>query len=69
MNGDFQKGGAPAEAVARVILDAIESPRPRPRYRVAAMARLLIPLRRVLPDRAIDALMRRSLGIPKKLER
>jgi NAD(P)-dependent dehydrogenase (short-subunit alcohol dehydrogenase family) len=67
MNGDFQKGGAPAETVARVVVDAIESRRPRPRYRIAAMARLLIPLRRFLPDRAVDAMMRRSLGIPRKL--
>jgi NAD(P)-dependent dehydrogenase (short-subunit alcohol dehydrogenase family) len=67
MNGDFQKGGAPAEAVARVVADAIEARRPRPRYRVAAMARLLIPLRGLLPDRVVDAMMRRSLGIPKKL--
>jgi NAD(P)-dependent dehydrogenase (short-subunit alcohol dehydrogenase family) len=66
MNGDFQKGGASAETVARVVVDAIEARRPRTRYRVAAMARVLIPLRRVLPDRAVDALMRRSLGMPKK---
>jgi hypothetical protein len=33
------------------------------------MARLLIPLRTLLPDRAADALMRRSLGIPKRLDR
>jgi len=67
MNGDFQRGGGSAESVARVIVDAIEARRPRPRYRVTPMARLLIPMRRVLPDRAVDALMRRSLRLPKKL--
>jgi NAD(P)-dependent dehydrogenase (short-subunit alcohol dehydrogenase family) len=64
MNGDFQAGSLPADRVARVILRAIESPRPRTRYPVTAMARVLIPVRRLLPDRVLDFLMRRSLGIP-----
>ena len=63
MEGDFQKGRRPPEAVARVIVDAIESTRPRTRYRVTPMARLLIPLRPLLPDRLVDWLMRRSLKI------
>jgi NAD(P)-dependent dehydrogenase (short-subunit alcohol dehydrogenase family) len=65
MNGDFQKGKRPAALVARVILEAIESARPRARYRVTPMARTLIPLSRFLPSRWIDGLMRRSLGIPR----
>lgn len=64
MDGDFQRGKRPAAAVARVILDAIESRRPRARYRVTAMAKTLIPLSRLLPSRWIDALLRRSLRIP-----
>ena len=64
MDGDFQKGKLPAQAVARVILDAIESRSPRARYRVTSMAKTLIPLSRLLPDRWIDGLMRRSLKIP-----
>lgn len=64
MNGDFQRGRRPAGTVARVILDAIESRRPRARYRVTPMAKTLIPLSRLLPSRWIDGLMRRSLGIP-----
>jgi NAD(P)-dependent dehydrogenase (short-subunit alcohol dehydrogenase family) len=67
MNGDFQRGGGTAAAVARVIVDAIEARRPRSRYRVTPMARLLIPLRRFLPDRAVDAMMRRSLKLPKRI--
>ena len=63
MDGDFQKGKLPSEAVARVILDAIESRRPKARYRVTGMAKIVIPLTRVLPDRWIDGLMRRSLKI------
>jgi NAD(P)-dependent dehydrogenase (short-subunit alcohol dehydrogenase family) len=64
MEGDFQRGKLPAEAVARVIVDAIEAERPRTRYRVTWMAKLLIPARAVLPDRWIDRMMRRSLKIP-----
>jgi len=63
MDGEFQKGKLPAEAVARVIVDAIESDRPRPRYPVGRIAHVLLPLRGLLPDRWFDALMRRSLGM------
>ena len=66
MDGEFQRGKLPAQAVARVIADAIESDRPRARYPVGMMARGLIPLRAALPDRWFDALMRRSLGIRSK---
>lgn len=63
MDGEFQKGKLPAQAVARVIADAIEARNPRPRYPVGRIAHALLPLRRALPDRWFDALMRRSLGI------
>jgi NAD(P)-dependent dehydrogenase (short-subunit alcohol dehydrogenase family) len=63
MEGEFQRGKLPAEAVGRVIVDAIESERPHPRYPVGRMARALIPLRAALPDRWLDGLMRRALGI------
>jgi NAD(P)-dependent dehydrogenase (short-subunit alcohol dehydrogenase family) len=64
MDTDFQKGKLPPEAVAKVILDAIETGRPRTRYRITLMARLLIPLRRLLPDRFFDASFRRTLKLP-----
>jgi NAD(P)-dependent dehydrogenase (short-subunit alcohol dehydrogenase family) len=64
MDGDFQKGKLPARSVGRVILDAIESRRPRARYRVTGLARVLIPVSRVMPDGWMDALMRRSLKTP-----
>jgi NAD(P)-dependent dehydrogenase (short-subunit alcohol dehydrogenase family) len=67
MKGDFQVGKLPAEAVARVILDAIESRRPRTRYRITGMARLLIPLKAVLPDRLFDAAFRKSLKVPRRI--
>ncbi len=64
MDVDFQRGNLPAEAVARVIVKASESERPRPRYPVGIMARAYIALRRVLPDRWLDAQMRRTLRMP-----
>lgn len=64
MDSDFQKGKLPPEAVARVVVDAIESRRPRPRYPVGSIAKALVPLKRVLPDRWFDAIMRRSLKVP-----
>lgn len=67
MGDEFQRGRLPASAVARAVVDAIESPRPRPRYRVTAMARLLLPLRRILPDRVLDAGMRRALRLPRRV--
>ena len=63
MEGDFQKGAQPPEAVARVIVDAIEAERPRPRYPVGLMSRALFPLKTALPDRWLDGLMRRALRI------
>jgi len=64
MDVDLRKGELPPEAVARVIVDAIESERPRTRYAVTLLARLLIPLRRLLPDRYFDWQMRRMLKLP-----
>ena len=64
MDGDFRRGHLPPEAVARVVVAAIESPRPRPRYRVTWLARTLIPLKTILPDRWLDRMMRFSLKLP-----
>jgi len=64
MDGEFQRGKRPPEAVARVIVDAIEAERPRARYPVTPLARALIAMRRVLPDRWLDAMFRRSLHLP-----
>jgi NAD(P)-dependent dehydrogenase (short-subunit alcohol dehydrogenase family) len=46
-----------ADKVARVIEKAVSSPRPRTRYVVTAGARSMILARRLLPDRAFDALL------------
>ena len=53
-----------SDAVARVIENAIAAERPRARYRVTAVARIMIGLRRMLPDRAFDAFLRTQLKPP-----
>jgi NAD(P)-dependent dehydrogenase (short-subunit alcohol dehydrogenase family) len=56
-------GGGP-DRVARTIEKAITSRRPRPRYKVTASARLAIGQRRLLSDRAWDAVMRTQFERP-----
>jgi NAD(P)-dependent dehydrogenase (short-subunit alcohol dehydrogenase family) len=51
------------EDCARVMLHAIEVPRPKPRYGVTPLATVVKWGKRLLSDRAIDALIRRRLGI------
>jgi len=64
---DFKRGERRPEAVARVILRAIESKRPRTRYRVAPLARVLVPLKRLASDRLLDRGMKRILRLPDSL--
>jgi NAD(P)-dependent dehydrogenase (short-subunit alcohol dehydrogenase family) len=56
-------GGRP-EVVARVIERAIAARRPRTRYLVTPSARLLVGLRRVLPDRTWDRLLETTYPRP-----
>ena len=67
MDTDFQAGKLPPEAVARVIVRAIESERPRTRYRITRMASVLILLRRLLPDRFFDRRMKKALKLPDRV--
>ena len=67
MDRDFQAGSLRPEAVARVILRAIESDNPRPRYRLTGMARALVPLRPLLPDRLLDRLLKKVLRLPNRV--
>ena len=53
--------GVPAEAVGRVIADAIISERPRTRYTVGRDAAIVVSLARCLSDRMLDRLFARSL--------
>jgi NAD(P)-dependent dehydrogenase (short-subunit alcohol dehydrogenase family) len=52
----------PPEAVLKRVIHALESPRPRARYYVTAPTYLFGFLRRVLPTRALDAILRRAGG-------
>lgn len=47
------------EAVAKALLHALQSPRPRTRYRVTFPTLLFYWLKKVLPDRAMDGVLRR----------
>lgn len=56
----------PAEAVAKVIVEAIEAPEPKTRYKVGDEAEQLSRLRRNLSDREWDALFSDQFGLKKK---
>ena len=58
--------GVPATAVANAVVHALEAKRPRTRYLVGGDAKLRALFRRLLPDRANDAVLRFFLG---RLER
>lgn len=58
----LERTASEPEAVARVILGALEAQRPRPRYPAGTDVRILLALRRFLPDRALDALLGRLSG-------
>lgn len=67
MQDVMQKAAAraiPAEAVARVVADALTASRPRARYLVGADARFRAMLKWILPDRAQDRLLAWFLGLP-----
>jgi NAD(P)-dependent dehydrogenase (short-subunit alcohol dehydrogenase family) len=55
-------GLAPADA-ARVIADAIEARKPRTRYLVGRDAKVMARIADVLPDRRVDRLLARPLGL------
>jgi NAD(P)-dependent dehydrogenase (short-subunit alcohol dehydrogenase family) len=65
MDTDFQRGALPAGSVASVIVRAIEARKPKTRYSVTWMAKVGIPAKRLLPDRAMDRAMRGRLKLPK----
>ena len=61
---EFQRGMRQPELVARVIVRAIESRRPKTRYRVAPMAKILVPLKGLASDRFLDRRLKRALKLP-----
>ena len=52
----------PPEAVLKRVIHALESPRPKTRYPVTVPTCLFAALRRLLPTRALDAVLRRAGG-------
>jgi NAD(P)-dependent dehydrogenase (short-subunit alcohol dehydrogenase family) len=56
-------GAHPAE-IASVIADSILAPQPRTRYLVGRDARMMARIAWLLPDRVLDALIARRLGLP-----
>ncbi|MFV0359290.1 SDR family NAD(P)-dependent oxidoreductase [Tropicimonas sp.] len=50
----------PPEAVVQKLLRALESPNPRPRYYVTTATHIMSALRRLLPTRALDAIIQRG---------
>jgi NAD(P)-dependent dehydrogenase (short-subunit alcohol dehydrogenase family) len=62
--GPMRRLGAGPDRVAKVIEKAISSRRPPARIRITPSARLTIAARRLLSDRAWDALMRRQFPEP-----
>src|SRR5713101_3743219 len=63
VNDTRAKSKATPEDCARVILKAIEAPRPKPRYGVTSLAPFVKWSKRLLTDGAIDAMLRRRYGI------
>ena len=64
---DAEAGGVAPLEVAKAIAHALSAKRPRTRYRVGADARISWWLARFLPDRALDALLIRLSGLPRRL--
>jgi NAD(P)-dependent dehydrogenase (short-subunit alcohol dehydrogenase family) len=61
-----KKSKTTAQDCARVILRAIESPKPKARYGVTPMARSVKWAKRLLSDRAIDSILRRRYKIERE---
>ncbi|HWW90371.1 MAG TPA: SDR family NAD(P)-dependent oxidoreductase [Solirubrobacteraceae bacterium] len=60
---DTARRAIPPEEVAETIEQALTAPRMRARYLVGRDARIMLMLRRLLPDRTWDRLARRALGV------
>ncbi|MEV0234076.1 SDR family oxidoreductase [Nonomuraea sp. NPDC050786] len=58
-----QRTGSPPEVIADAVVRAMTVPRPRTRYPIGGHAKLLTRLRRVLPDRAMEALVMKMLNL------
>jgi NAD(P)-dependent dehydrogenase (short-subunit alcohol dehydrogenase family) len=63
-DGSRARMASPPEAVARAVVRAVRSPRPRARYVVGPVAHALVGLRRVAPDRVFDRVMTTTFPTP-----
>jgi NAD(P)-dependent dehydrogenase (short-subunit alcohol dehydrogenase family) len=61
-----ERAGSPPEVVAEAVLHAMTAKKPKARYPVGAGSRLQSTLARVLPDRLLDQMLFRALGLPAK---
>ena len=61
MGERLARDGGPPEALARLVADVLEAPRPRTRYVFGRGARIQTLIARFLPDRAFDALIAATL--------
>lgn len=59
-----ETNGSRPEVVGKAILHALTSRRPRLRYAVGKDARMLLTLPRLVPERALDRVRLRALGLP-----
>jgi hypothetical protein len=58
---------APPSVVAKIIVQAVQSRKPKTRYATGGLARTMLFIRRVLSDRAFDAtfrMMERQMAKP-----
>ena len=62
-NNTRAKSRTTPEDCARVMLHAMETPRPKPRYGVTSLAPFVKWSKRLLTDSAMDAMLRRRYGI------
>ncbi len=53
----------PVDAVAKIVLKALTDKRPRSRYTVGKDARILSLISRILPDRLLDRLILKQIGL------
>lgn len=64
-DGPLAKAAVGPEAVARVVAKSLSATRPKTRYIVTPGARMMLVVRRLLPDRAFDAVLRRNYPQPR----
>jgi short-subunit dehydrogenase len=61
-----ERSGITAEQVAATILTAIDADPPRPLYAVGSRAPLVFTLRRILPRAAVEQMVARRHGLPRR---